>query len=280
VATSALTDPNETHVGYTVVFSDVTERERRRQQLEVLNRILRHNLRNDAGVVAGYGELLVERLDNPELVQMADAIGRRAGALAALGEKAGTVESLLSDADRNRVAVDELVESVVADARKREPDATIELALGDGDGRSTGTTESAGDPDWTADLRSDALRAIVENTVENALDHHDGEGVEREDGGSWVRVGLRREGASEIGADGGYGDTEGDGAAGERGERDGRRARFVFTVADDGPGIPDQERERGRIRTRDGARTRLRARDVGRRVGCRRPGRRGRLRGS
>ncbi|OYR78375.1 histidine kinase, partial [Halorubrum sp. E3] len=36
VSTSRLTDPNGTHVGYTVVLSDVTERERRRQQLEVL----------------------------------------------------------------------------------------------------------------------------------------------------------------------------------------------------------------------------------------------------
>ncbi|OYR69586.1 histidine kinase, partial [Halorubrum sp. E3] len=85
VSVSPLTDPNETHVGYTVVLSDVTERERRRQQLEVLNRILRHNLRNDAGVVHGYGEILRDRLDDPDLVRMADAIERRAGALAALG---------------------------------------------------------------------------------------------------------------------------------------------------------------------------------------------------
>ncbi|MBP1923587.1 PAS domain S-box-containing protein [Halorubrum alkaliphilum] len=223
VATSPLTDPNGTHVGYTVVLSDVTERERRRQQLEVLNRILRHNLRNDAGVVAGYGELLVERLDDPELLRMADAIDRRAGALAALGEKAGTVETLLSDADPEPVAVDELVQSVVADARERDPDTTVELSIvGDEE-----ATADAGDTDWTAELRSDALRAVVENTVENALEHHDGEGTEREDGGSWVYVSLRWEGVDD-------GDA-GDAAVDDAGER------FVFTVADDGPGIPDHE---------------------------------------
>ena len=215
VATSALTDPNGTHVGYTVVFTDVTERERRRQQLEVLNRILRHNLRNDAGVVAGYGELLLTRLEDPELVRMADAIDRRAGALAALGEKAGTVESLLSDADREPIAVDEFVESIVVDAREREPDAGIELAIGDSDGNegSGEVTAGAGASDWTADLRSDALHAVVENTVENALDHHDGAGVERADGGPWVRIELQKD----------------------------RNAQFVFTVADDGPGIPEHE---------------------------------------
>ena len=235
VATSALTDPNGTHVGYTVVFSDVTERERRRQQLEVLNRILRHNLRNDAGVVAGYGELLVERLDDPELAGMADAIDRRAGALAALGEKAGTVESLLSDADRDAVAIDELVESVVDDARRREPGATIELAIGTDD---EGATAAVGEFDWTAELRSDALRAIVENTVENALDHHDGEGVERENGGPWVSVELRREEAvPEERVPERQSDIEGHGID----DSDAENTQFVLIVSDDGPGIPEHE---------------------------------------
>ncbi|WP_128903969.1 sensor histidine kinase [Halorubrum amylolyticum] len=202
VSTSRLTDPNGTHVGYTVVLSDITDRERRRQQLEVLNRILRHNLRNDAGIVRGYGEILRDRLDDDELVRMADAIERRAGALAALGEKAGTVERLVDDGDATPLAVDEVVASAVADARKRDSDATVESAIADGD--------------WTTRVREDALRAIVENTVENALGHHDGEGTEREDGGPWLRASLRREADD---------------------------ARFVLVVEDDGPGIPDHEVE-------------------------------------
>ena len=215
VSTSLLTDPSGTRVGYTVVLSDVTERERRRQQLEVLNRVLRHNLRNDAGVVHGYGELLADQLEDPEQAQMADAIERRAGALAALGEKAGTVERLLSDGEASAVAVDELVENVVADASEEHSDATIALDVE----RET----DAGDGDWTTRVRADALRAVVENTVENALNHHDGEGVEREDGGPCVRVSLARERG--------------------RGDGDGQPARFVLTVADDGPGIPEHEIE-------------------------------------
>jgi PAS domain S-box-containing protein len=222
VSVSRLTDPNETHVGYTVVLSDVTERERRRQQLEVLNRILRHNLRNDAGVVHGYGEILRDRLDDPELVRMADAVERRAGALAALGEKAGTVERLLADSDPAATDVRELLRSVVADARERDDAATVELAV---DGETGAGTDSADDVDWITHVRPDALEAVVENTVENAVDHHDGEGVEREDGGAWVRVSLRREG----------------GASGDEGEGD--DPRFVLTVEDDGPGIPDHEVE-------------------------------------
>ncbi|WP_424013761.1 histidine kinase N-terminal 7TM domain-containing protein [Halorubrum xinjiangense] len=223
VSVSRLTDPNATHVGYTVVLSDVTERERRRQQLEVLNRILRHNLRNDAGVVHGYGEILRDRLDDPELVRMADAVERRAGALAALGEKAGTVERLLADNDPEATDVRDLLESVVGDARERDDAATVEL-----DVEVAASTDDAGDAagavDWTTRVRPDALRAVVENTVENALDHHDGEGTEREDGGTWVRVALRRE--RDAGEDEATGDN-----------------RFVLTVEDDGPGIPDHEVE-------------------------------------
>ncbi|MFW6000381.1 MAG: histidine kinase N-terminal 7TM domain-containing protein [Halorubrum sp.] len=217
VSVSRLTDPNGTHVGYTVVLSDVTERERRRQQLEVLNRILRHNLRNDAGVVRGYGEILRDRLEDPELVRMADAVERRAGALAALGEKAGTVERLLADSDPEPTDVRSLLNSVVADARERGDAATVEL-----DVRDAAATDGGGGVDWTTRVRPDALRAVVENTVENALDHHDGEGTEREDGGAWVRASLRREGS----------DGEGDAASDDR---------FVLTVEDDGPGIPDHE---------------------------------------
>ena len=198
VSTSPLTDPNGTHVGYTVVFSDVTERERRRQQLEVLNRILRHKLRNDAGVARGYGEILADRLDDPELARMADAIERRAGALAALGEKAGTVDALSSDAEPVPVSVAEPTEEAVAAVRDRLPEATVDIAV-----------DVDTDP---VRLEPTALRAVVENTVENAIEHHDGSGVERPDGGPWVRVRL----------------TESTDAV-------------VFTVEDDGPGIPDHE---------------------------------------
>ncbi len=226
VSTSRLTDPSGTHVGYTVVLSDITERERRRQQLEVLNRILRHNLRNDAGVVHGYGEILHDRLDDAELRGMADAIERRAGALAALGEKAGTVERLVSDGDATSVTVDDLVENAVASARDRAPGATVEAAIPDGD--------------WTTKLRADALEAIIENTVENAIDHHDGEGVERENGGAWVRVSLSRSGDERADGDTASGDGD---TASRDGDTASRDAQFVLTVEDDGPGIPTHEIE-------------------------------------
>jgi nitrogen-specific signal transduction histidine kinase len=199
VSVSPLSDPSGAHVGWTVVCADVTERERRRQQLEVLNRVLRHNLRNDAGVVHGYADFLLDRLDDDELRRMADAIERRSAALESLGEKARTVETLLDGEAPSEVAVGSLVERIVADAREAVPDAEVTLAL---DVRS----------ETTVPVGERALAAAVENLVENALRHHDGEGSERADGGVWARVTVTREDGS-----------------------------LVVTVVDDGPGIPDAE---------------------------------------
>ncbi|ERG89823.1 MAG: histidine kinase-, DNA gyrase B-, and HSP90-like ATPase, partial [halophilic archaeon J07HX5] len=262
VSTSPLTDPNGIHVGYTVVLSDITDRERRRQQLSVLNRILRHNLRNDAGLVAGYGEVLGDRLDDPELEQMADAIERRGGALAALGEKASTVERLLTDSTPTTVAVDEVVTSAVASARTTTPKATVELAT------------TVAHP--TASLRAGALQAVVENTVENALEHHDGAGTERADGGPWVKITLqhgRRDGSDNSGEDTdssaassagtqtvSHGQSTADpraktgAAAGSETDSDvespaapdadagaDHDEQFVLIIEDDGPGIPGHE---------------------------------------
>jgi signal transduction histidine kinase len=199
VSTSTLRDPSGTHVGWTVVCSDVTERERRRQQLEVLNRVLRHNLRNDAGVVHGYADILVDRVNDDATRDMADAIERRAAALAALGDKARTVERLIDGERPQDVDVTACLDPVVADVRERYPDADVAL-----------DTRAA----VTASLSKRALVAVVENLLENAVRHHDGDGVERADGGAWARVVVER-------ADG----------------------TLLVRVLDDGPGIPDAELE-------------------------------------
>jgi nitrogen-specific signal transduction histidine kinase len=199
VSASPLRDPSDSHVGWTVVCSDVTERERRRQQLEVLNRVLRHNLRNDAGVVNGYADLLVDRLDDAETREMADAIERRSAALAALGDKARTVETLIDGEEPTAVALGSLLEDVAADVRDDYPDADVALDVR---------------PDVTASVKKRTLAAAVRNLLENAVRHHDGAGVERADGGPWARVAVERV----------------DGAA-------------VVSVVDDGPGVPDAERE-------------------------------------
>ncbi|WP_430504082.1 histidine kinase N-terminal 7TM domain-containing protein [Haloparvum sp. PAK95] len=223
VSTQPVTDQHDRPIGRTVVFHDVTERERRRQQLEVLNRVLRHNLRNDMGVVHGYAEILVDTLEG-EPQRMADAIERRSAALADLGEKARTVETLLEGEPLRTLSTAALTRRIVDDLREAYPDGEVVVDV---------------ERDVTGEFPEGTLAAAIENLVENALEHHDGEGTERPDGAPWVHVTVDCEGA---GADETDAARERD-AGGDREEGAIEPSEVVVTVADDGPGVPEHEIE-------------------------------------
>ncbi|RJX44793.1 PAS domain-containing sensor histidine kinase [Halonotius aquaticus] len=116
---------------FVAIEADVTDRQLREQQLSVLNRILRHNLRNGINVIEGNATLLAEQVADEEARWFVDAIEERATELAALSEKASTVRSLFeqeppSDA---RYPIDDLFEAVTAEFEEAHPEATIKTEL-------------------------------------------------------------------------------------------------------------------------------------------------------
>ncbi|ELZ29121.1 PAS/PAC sensor signal transduction histidine kinase [Halosimplex carlsbadense 2-9-1] len=164
VTTTPLSDAGGTHVGYTVVFQDVTEERRREQRLGVLNRVLRHNLRNDMTVVQGFTEAAAREVDDPEVRGMLDRAESKATELVALGEKARTVERVLdSDPRADRVDVAELLAAV----RTERLDGTSDGAAADG-GAATVTVEAA---DVTVTADPAVLQVVVGTLLENALEH-------------------------------------------------------------------------------------------------------------
>ena len=153
---STVGDHHGRTVGYTVTFADVTDREARRQRLEVLNRVLRHNLRNDMTVVVGNADLLAERVDEEDR-PLTDAISRRGAALQRLGEKARDVEEVLDDDTEPReVTPREVCREVVRRARDSSPDADIAVDAA---------------PEPRLSVRSAVLSVVLWNLVENALEH-------------------------------------------------------------------------------------------------------------
>ncbi|PSP66190.1 hypothetical protein BRC70_09125 [Halobacteriales archaeon QH_6_68_27] len=76
---STLEGAYPTTSGRVVSLRDVTDRRQREQRLDVLNRLLRHNLRNEMNVVGGNVELLAEDLDaaDPTVRKRLAHIGRR-----------------------------------------------------------------------------------------------------------------------------------------------------------------------------------------------------------
>jgi PAS domain-containing protein len=114
VVVRPVVESNHGRIGHTLVLHDVTDREQRRQRLEVLTRALRHNLRNEMSVVQLYADELAERTTG-EPAELADAIRTESAELVALSEKAESLEQLLEAARGAPAPVDlpALVESSV-----------------------------------------------------------------------------------------------------------------------------------------------------------------------
>jgi len=132
---------------------DVTDRKRRERLIGVLNRLLRHNLRNDMTVVAGLGETIAAAADG-EIAAHAETVTETAQDLVTVSEKAETVESALrEDPAPWPMDVVDVVGDTVAGLRERYPNATIRTEL-PGEQRAVAT---------------DRLRAVLEELVGNAV---------------------------------------------------------------------------------------------------------------
>jgi PAS domain S-box-containing protein len=131
---------------------DVTGRKRRRQLLNVMNRVLRHNLRNRLTVLLGAGcdAGADTDIDGAKLVREA------AEDLLSLAERARELHSY-AEADRDPVRIDPAV--LFSDVREAAPAGYPEADV---------TVDVATDRDIVA---GGALRAAVVELVENALEH-------------------------------------------------------------------------------------------------------------
>lgn len=185
------------------VYTDLTEVSRNERRLEVLNRVLRHNLRNNANIVAGHTTRLLAELDDQggAKTDVAATIERAAHELERLAEEAGHIRRVLEHPTDEATDIDlePIVRSVVDDHRGRAPRAALEVEVSD-----------AGSV--MADSR---LRYAIDSLVDNAIKHNPH---------SEPRVRLRIGGAEDAP----------DAASGEW---------VAIHVEDDGPRIPAAERD-------------------------------------
>ena len=90
-------DPEDvTH--YIGIQEDITARKRRDRLIAVLNRVLRHNLRNDITVIQGFADEIKRRAEG-EPAEMAQRISETATELTALSEKAQGFQTTVRDAE-------------------------------------------------------------------------------------------------------------------------------------------------------------------------------------
>ncbi|WP_277540646.1 sensor histidine kinase [Haloarcula laminariae] len=163
VSYTPLSDPTGGRVGGMVVLYDLQEERRRKQQLSVLNRVLRHNLRNEMTVIQGFASSLEDSVGDPELQRQAGTIVRAGDRLLSIGEKVREFDRLQEQVLHARpVALDEVVAAVREEFLMQYPDATITTDI------------EVADP--TVHAQPEVLELALSNLTENALKHASADG--------------------------------------------------------------------------------------------------------
>jgi len=188
------------------VARDITERKRyeaelreqnalleqQRDELDVLNQVLRHDFRNDLQLVTAYTELLAEHVDGDE-AEYVETIRERANHAVELTRTARDTAEMMQtrEVDDKRIALRPVLEDEIADLREMYPGAVITVAS---------------PPPAVSVRANEMLGSVFRNLLTNAVQHNDADVPE-------VSV-----------------------AAADRGER------VTVRVADNGPGVPDEQK--------------------------------------
>jgi PAS domain S-box-containing protein len=191
---------------------DVTELHENQRQLSVLNRVLRHNLRNNLNVVTANAEFLRENLERlhsatdgsdptprealeqfpfENMFDMVDQLDTKAWELLAIADKSRELAGAVGQTESAETAdIESVVSDLVEEYRAEYTDATISLE-----------TISA-----TVNANPETVYLALEEVLENAVQHTGPEPT--------VEIRITRP----------------------------DKSRIEVEIADDGPGIPDIER--------------------------------------
>lgn len=170
-----------------------TELERRADQLEFVNSLIRHDVQNAMTVVRSRGEVLAETLDGRE-GSYAETVVDRSETVIDLVDRFRALLDALADERGESVGAVGLAEPLterVENLRARHRNVSVEVT---------------GDPDVTV-AADEMVGNVIGNVLDNAVDHHDGDEPS-------VTVSVTP-----------------------------RDQTVAVRIADDGPGIPDEEKE-------------------------------------
>jgi len=140
------------------IYTDITDELHQQQHLDVLHRVLRHNLRNELTVVLGHIEAVLDGVADPEIQSAASTVKRAASRLTQLSEEAKTIETVLGESTTLRpVELSPVVSDVVSECAGRFDEASISVDL----------------PPAIGVRADEKLRIVLQSLLDNAIRHND-----------------------------------------------------------------------------------------------------------
>ena len=148
--------------GYVFNSRDITSRKERQQQLELIDRVLRHNVRNDMNVIRGAAEVISDNTSG-ETAEFATQIIRTSNDLVDTAETEREMAKLLSKpANLESLSVNPLVQQVASRVRRKFPEAIVTVEYSEG-----------------VEIRATAhFRQAIEELLTNAIIHNDADSPE------------------------------------------------------------------------------------------------------
>lgn len=144
--------------GEVLVLRDVTNRLTREQRLQVLNRVLRHNLRNNASNIIARAELIKEQ-DAPSETESASKIIDSTKTLVGTAERAREIERMMdAGGQREQTTLSWIIDRITDDISQDYPAVEVTTALPEG---------------ASIDANATVLEVVLKNLVENAAEHND-----------------------------------------------------------------------------------------------------------
>ena len=143
--------------GLIVTARDVTDRHQFEQRRQVMNRILRHDLRNDMNVVVGHAEMLLQS-DDDRVTKHAETIRQKALSLVNLGDKVRTIDQQLHGVDRQlrQINIAQIVREEISTIHDEYPGVIIRSRI-----------------DETSIIGNTLIRTAVRNVLDNSIVHND-----------------------------------------------------------------------------------------------------------